>query len=100
MHRKTITREDIVDAVRQSTQLSKGEATAKVEQVLNEIIDCLGSGENVLLSSFGTFVVRDRKSRMGRNPNTGEPALISRRRAVIFKPSPKLIKQMNSHLAE
>ena len=72
MHRKTIARDDLVEAVRRATQLSKGEATAMVKQVLDEITDCLERGENVLLSSFGSFVVRDKKSRMGRNPKTGD----------------------------
>ena len=70
--------------------------TAMVKLVLDEITDCLERGENVLLSSFGSFVVRDKKSRIGRNPKTGEPVTISSRRVVTFKPSGKLVRRMNS----
>ena len=72
--------------------LSKGrpftpESAALVELVLKEITDCLERGETVKLSSFGSFVVRKKGQRIGRNPKTGKEVPISPRRVMVFKPS-------------
>jgi len=70
------------------------------EQFLTEITDCLERGESVKLSAFGSFVVRDKNSRMGRNPKNGQPALVSARRVVTFKPSAILKPRMNSKTSD
>jgi integration host factor subunit alpha len=67
-----------------------------VEAVLKEIKDCLQRGEPVKLSSFGSFFVRKKGQRMGRNPKTGEPAVISERRVLVFKSSDILIQRINA----
>jgi integration host factor subunit alpha len=67
-----------------------------VGQVLEEIAATLERGEMVKLNSFGSFTVHQNNERMGRNPKTGEPALISARRILRFKPSPVLKKTINS----
>ena len=72
--------------------LSRAESSAFVETILKEITDCLEKGETVKLSSFGTFIVRKKKQRLGRNPKTGVAAQISARRVVVFKPS-AILKQ-------
>src|SRR5438045_6215339 len=93
---KTVTRADLCEAVYQKVGLSRIESAALVELVLKEITDCLERGEAVKLSSFGSFVVRRKGQRMGRNPKTGEKALISPRRVVMFKPSVILKQRINA----
>jgi integration host factor subunit alpha len=92
---KTITREHLYDAVYQSAKLSRAQAATLVELVLEEIAECLERGETVKLSAFGSFIVRRKSQRMGRNPKTGRAAPIPAGRVVVFKPSPVLIKRIN-----
>jgi integration host factor subunit alpha len=84
---KTITRVDLCEAVYQKVGLSRTESSTFVEHVLNEIADCLEKGEAVKLSGFGSFKVRKKGQRMGRNPKTGTEVPISPRRVMVFKPS-------------
>ena len=89
---KTATRADLCDEVYRKVALSRIESARLVELVLKEIIDCLEHGETVKLASFGSFVVRSKGKRMGRNPKTGEAAPILQRRVLLFKAS-KILKQ-------
>jgi integration host factor subunit alpha len=91
---KTVTREDLCDAVYTKVSLSRSESAALVELVLKEITHHLEHGETVKLSSFGSFVVRKKGPRMGRNPRTGEETLIPPRRVMIFKPSAVLKQRL------
>ena len=75
--------------------LSRSESSELVEKVLSEIADCLVDGESVKLSSFGSFVVRSKGERIGRNPKTGEEVPILPRRVMVFKPSNVLKKKIN-----
>ncbi len=84
---RTVTRADLSEAVYQKVGLSRTESAALVEAVLSEISDCLAKGETVKLSSFGSFVVRDKGRRIGRNPKTGVEVPIEPRRVLVFKPS-------------
>ena len=77
MSGKTVTRADLCEAVYQKVGLSRTESADLVEQVLSEISDCLVTGEAVKLSSFGSFLVRSKGERIGRNPKTGEEVPIS-----------------------
>jgi integration host factor subunit alpha len=95
MSGKTVTRADLCDAVHQKVGLSRAKSAAFVELVLNEITDCLERGETVKLSSFGSFVVRRKGRRIGRNPKTGREVPISPRRVMVFKPSPTLKQRIN-----
>lgn len=95
MSGKTITRADLSEAVYQKVGLSRTESSVLVETVLSEICDCLATGETVKLSSFGSFVVRGKGPRMGRNPKTGIEAPIDRRRVIVFKPSDVLKARVN-----
>jgi integration host factor subunit alpha len=95
MSGKTITRVDLSDAVYQKVGLSRTKSATFVELVLKEITDCLERGETVKLSSFGSFVVRKKGQRIGRNPKTGEVVPISPRRVMVFKPSPVFKQQIN-----
>ncbi len=92
---KTITRADLCEAVYQKVGLSRSESSGLVEKVLSEIADCLVDGESVKLSSFGSFVVRSKGERIGRNPKTGEEVPILPRRVMVFKPSNVLKKKIN-----
>ena len=95
MSGKTVTRADLCEAVYQKVGLSRTESSTLVELVLKEITDCLERGETVKLSSFGSFIVRKKKQRMGRNPKTGTEVPISPRRVIVFKPSAVLKRQIN-----
>jgi integration host factor subunit alpha len=94
---KTVTRADLCEAVYQKVGLSRTESSALVELVLKEITDCLERGETVKLSSFGSFVVRKKGQRIGRNPKTGTEVPISPRRVMVFKPSAILKQRINNH---
>jgi len=90
MKSKTLTRADLTAAINKEIGLSRAESSAIVEAIIDEIADTLSKGEPVRLSSFGTFTIRDKKERLGRNPKTGEAARISPRRVLSFKASPVL----------
>jgi integration host factor subunit alpha len=96
MSGKTITRADLSDAVYEKVGLSRTESATFVELVLKEFTDCLERGETVKLSSFGSFVVRKKGQRMGRNPKTGKEVPIPPRRVMVFKPSPMFKQRINS----
>lgn len=92
---KTVTRADLCESVYQKVGLSRSESAELVEVVLSEIADCLVTGESVKLSSFGTFMVRSKSERVGRNPKTGEEVPILPRRVLVFKPSNVLKQRIN-----
>ncbi len=95
---KTVTRADLCEAVYQTVGLSRTESANLVELVLDEICDSIVRGEAVKLSSFGSFVVRSKGERIGRNPKTGEEVPISPRRVMVFKPSNVLKQRINEKL--
>ena len=83
----TITRVDLAEAVYQRVGLSRTESADLVEMVLDLIGERIVAGESVKISSFGSFLVRDKNERIGRNPKTGEEVPISSRKVMVFKPS-------------
>ncbi len=95
MSGQTITRADLSEAVYQRLGLSRTESAELVELVLKEICDCLERGETVKLSSFGSFVVREKTERIGRNPKTGVEVPITPRRVMVFKASNVLKARIN-----
>ncbi len=92
MASKTLTRADLCEAVYQKVGLSRTESSELVESVLDEICDSVVKGDSVKLSSFGSFIVRSKNERIGRNPKTGEEVPILPRRVMVFKPS-NVLKQ-------
>jgi integration host factor subunit alpha len=92
---KAVTRVELYDAVYRKVGLSRSESSALVELVLKEISDSVARGETVKLSSFGTFTVRQKGKRMGRNPKTGVDVPISPRRVIVFKASAIMKQQIN-----
>ncbi len=87
MSDKTLTRMDLTEAVFREVGLSRNESAALVDSVLQHVSDALARGEQVKISSFGTFSVRHKNARVGRNPKTGEEVPISPRRVLTFRPS-------------
>ena len=87
MVEKTLTRMDLSEAVFNAVGLSKNESADLVENVLQHMADALVDGEQVKISSFGTFSVRSKTERVGRNPKTGEEVTIEPRRVLTFRPS-------------
>jgi len=94
----TVTRAQLSEAVYQEVGLSRNESADLVEGVLNEISDTLVRGESVKISSFGSFSVRQKGERKGRNPKTGEEVPIKPRRVLVFKASNVLKQKINSTL--
>jgi len=100
MSGKTVTRADLYEAVCKKVGLSRNQSAIYVEVVIKEITECLERGEAVKLSSFGSFVVRKKGQRIGRNPKTGKEVPISPRRVMVFKPSAILKQRINNGAAE
>ncbi len=92
---ETITRAHLSEAVYQEVGLSRNESAELVESVLNEISDALVRGEVVKLSSFGSFSVRQKGQRIGRNPKTGEEVPILPRKVLVFRASHVLKNRIN-----
>ncbi len=91
----TLTKADLINKLYESEVLSKSQAVEAVETVIEIIKETLENGENVLISGFGKFTVKDKKARRGRNPHTGEELILAPRRVVTFKPSGVLRKKIN-----
>ena len=99
MDGRTITRADLSESVFQEVGLSRNESSDLVETILSEVVEALARGESVKISSFGSFTVRDKGQRVGRNPKTGEEIPISARRVVTFHASQKLKGMVDDHYA-
>ena len=91
----TITRAQLSEAVYQEVGLSRNESAELLEAVLSQISDALARGETVKISSFGTFSVRQKGQRIGRNPKTGEEVPILPRKVLVFRPSQVLKNRVN-----
>lgn len=90
-----MTKADIVETIYEKVGLSKRESARIVDMIFDIIKGELENGDNVKLSGFGSFAVRDKNARRGRNPQTGEEITISARRVLSFKPSNVLRKHIN-----
>ena len=95
MAERTLTRAHLSEAVYEEVGLSRNESTELVESVLNKISSTLVEGETVKVSSFGTFSVRSKGQRIGRNPKTGKEVPILPRRVLVFRPSQLLKDKVN-----
>jgi integration host factor subunit alpha len=93
----TLTKADIAQNLADTFGFNKRESKDLVEQFYDEISEILVSGEQVKLSGFGNFELRDKAPRPGRNPRTGEEVPISARRVVTFKPGQKLRAQIDNY---
>ncbi len=93
----TLTKADIAQNLADTFGFNKRESKELVEQFYDEISEVLVSGEQIKLSGFGNFELRDKAPRPGRNPRTGEDVPISARRVVTFKPGQKLRAQIDNY---
>jgi len=91
----TLTRADLSEAVFRAVGLSRNESAQMVEDMIDEVCAALARGETVKLSSFGTFTVRQKSQRVGRNPKTGHEVPIAPRRVLVFRPSHVLKASIN-----
>jgi len=96
---QTVTRQDLAEAVYREIGLSRSESSALVESVIERVAVALEKGNQVKLAGFGTFSLRDKKERIGRNPKTGEEVPITPRRVLVFKPSQVLRERVDSSLS-
>lgn len=97
MTEKTITRAQLTEAVYQEVGLSRNESADLLESVLDMIADTLANDETVKISSFGSFSVRSKGQRIGRNPKTGEEVPILPRKVLVFRPSQVLKARINEN---
>lgn len=95
MSNNTLTRADLTESVYEEVGLSRNESSNLVEAVLKEISDNLVRGEQVKISSFGSFQVRQKSGRIGRNPKTGQEVPIEPRRVLVFRPSQVMRDRIN-----
>lgn len=91
---ETLTRAAIADAMNRKLGLSRAESLAMVEAILAHMCEALANGENVKISGFGTFLLRDKTERVGRNPKTGVEVPITPRRVLTFRASQLLKEQI------
>jgi len=98
MSANTVTRADLTEAVYQAVGLSRNESSELVESVLELVSEALVQGENVKISSFGNFMLRDKGGRVGRNPKTGEEVPIEPRRVLVFRPSQVMKDRVDSSI--
>ena len=93
----TLTKAQIVESIQNQTGFPKNRSSEIVETLLEIIKSTLASGEDVLVSGFGKFRVREKKERKGRNPATGEDLMLAPRKVVTFKCSGKLRSRVNGN---
>lgn len=93
--RETLTRADLAESLNGKVGLSRAESARIVESILDMMCDALARGENVKISGFGTFVLRDKSERVGRNPKTGVEVPITSRRVLTFRPSQIMREQVS-----
>lgn len=93
---RTVTRAQLAEAVYQEVGLSRSESAHLVDQVLNEIVESVVKSGTVKISSFGTFAVREKGKRVGRNPKTGEEVPIPPRKVLVFRASQVLKDRINA----
>lgn len=95
----TLTKADLVEKVHQALSLPKKEAVDIVEELFSLMKESLSKGDKIKISGFGNFVLRDKSSRQGRNPQTGESLKIAARRVLTFKPSSLLREDITERYA-
>ena len=92
----TLTRADLAESINRKVGLSRVDSLNMVEAILHHMCDALANGENVKISGFGTFLLRDKAERVGRNPKTGVEVPITPRRVMTFRASQMLKERISS----
>ncbi len=93
---KTLTRADLSEAVHREVGLSRTESAELVKAIIDAVAESVVTGDRVKLSSFGTFMVREKGGRVGRNPKTGQEVPITPRRVLVFRPSQVMKTRINA----
>jgi integration host factor, alpha subunit len=93
----TLTRADLAEAIHKEVGLSRADSSAIIEQILTNMSNALENGENVKISGFGSFILRDKGQRIGRNPKTGVEVPIAPRRVLTFRASQLLRDTIANH---
>ena len=96
----TLTRADLAETINRKLGFSRAESLDLVEAILAKMCDAMAKGQNVKISGFGSFILRDKRERVGRNPKTGVEVPIDPRRVMVFKPSNVLKAHINGEIAE
>ena len=91
----TLTKADIVESIQNKLGFTKSKSAETIEMMLEIMKQALGSGDDVLISGFGKFCVKEKQERKGRNPATGDDMMLSPRKVVTFKCSGRLRKSIN-----
>jgi integration host factor subunit alpha len=86
----TLTRADLAETINRKMGFSRAESLALVEAILAKVCEAMAEGQNVKISGFGSFILRDKRERVGRNPKTGVEVPITPRRVMTFRASQKL----------
>lgn len=95
-----MTKADLIEAVYEKIGMSKKESAELVEMIFDAMKNTLSKGEKIKISGFGNFVIREKRARMGRNPQTGQSMEISARRVLTFRPSQVLKSDLNKGSAD
>jgi len=96
----TVVKSDLIDRVYEAVGFTRQEASEAVEVLLDQIKLALGRGENVRVTGFASFYIREKKARTARNPKTGDPVYIPEKKALTFKPSKQLLLSTNNSINE
>jgi integration host factor subunit alpha len=99
LNTSTVTRADLAEALYTEIGLSRSDSANLIESVIDHVSDALLKGENVKLAGFGTFLLREKSERIGRNPKTGVAVTLNPRRVLVFKPSQVLRERVDSALS-
>ena len=94
----TVVKSDLIDRVYEAVGFTRQEASEAVEILFDQIKLALGRGENVRVTGFASFIIREKKARTARNPKTGDPVFIHERKALAFKPSKQLLLSTNNSI--
>ena len=92
----TVTKQRLIESIQNQTEFSKKESAELVESVIEYITRSLENGEDVLISNFGKFKVKEKSARKGRNPSTGDPMMLPARKVVTFSVSNNFKDKINS----
>ena len=92
----TVTKQQLIESIQNNTEFSKKQSADLVESVIEYIAGSLVNGEDVLISNFGKFQVKEKNARNGRNPSTGKPMVLPARKVVTFKVSGNLKDKINN----
>ena len=96
----TLTRADLAESINRRVGLSRADSLGMVESILDHMCEALAEGENVKISGFGTFLLRDKAQRIGRNPKSGDKGMVPEKRVPHFKPGKELRERVDAMVGQ